>query len=84
MYIINLHSATFPTTKLTWSSYGTRASEVRIQQLPEPWHGFKTDFILIYTVRSESRCALVLRYVDFVVSIDVAVEVRCRFTIFSC
>jgi hypothetical protein len=29
------------------------------------------------TVRSESRCALRLRYVDLVVSIEVAVEVCC-------
>jgi hypothetical protein len=33
-----------------------------------------------YTVCSESRCALRLRYVDFVVSIDVIVEVCCCFT----
>jgi hypothetical protein len=36
------------------------------------------------TVRSESRCALRLQYVDFVVSIEVAVEVCCCFTVFSC
>jgi hypothetical protein len=36
------------------------------------------------TVRSESRCALRLRNVDFVVSIEVAVEVCCCFTVFSC
>jgi hypothetical protein len=35
------------------------------------------------TVRSESRCALRLRYVDLVVSIEVAVEVCCCFTVFS-
>jgi hypothetical protein len=35
-------------------------------------------------VRSESRCALRLRYVDLVVSIEVAVEVCCCFTVFSC
>jgi hypothetical protein len=34
-------------------------------------------------VRSESRCALRLRYVDLVVSIEVAVEVCCCFTVFS-
>jgi hypothetical protein len=39
---------------------------------------------IIYMVRSESRCALILRYVDLVVSIEVAVEVRCCFTVFSC
>jgi hypothetical protein len=36
------------------------------------------------TVRSESRCALRLRYVDFIVSIEAAVEVCCCFTVFSC
>jgi hypothetical protein len=36
------------------------------------------------TVRSESRCALWLRYVDLVVSIEVAVEACCCFTVFSC
>jgi hypothetical protein len=36
------------------------------------------------TVRSESRCALRLRYVDLVVSIEVAVAVCCCFTVFSC
>jgi hypothetical protein len=36
------------------------------------------------TVRSESRCALRLRYVYFVVSIEVAVEVCCCFIVFSC
>jgi hypothetical protein len=35
-------------------------------------------------VRSEIRCALRLRYVDLVVSIEVAVEVCCCFTVFSC
>jgi hypothetical protein len=34
--------------------------------------------------RSESRCALSLRYVDLVFSIEVAVEVCCCFTVFSC
>jgi hypothetical protein len=32
-----------------------------------------------YTVGSESRCALRLRYVDLVVSIEVTVEVCCGF-----
>jgi hypothetical protein len=36
------------------------------------------------TVCSESRCALRLRYVYLVVSIEVAVEVCCCFTVFSC
>jgi hypothetical protein len=40
---------------------------------------------MIYkTVRSESRCALRLRHVDIVVSFEVAVEVCCCFTVFSC
>jgi hypothetical protein len=34
------------------------------------------------TVRSVSRCAVRLRYVDLVVSIEVAVEVCCYFTVF--
>jgi hypothetical protein len=40
--------------------------------------------LCIYTVRSESRCALRLRYLDLIVSIEVAVEVCCRFSVFSC
>jgi hypothetical protein len=35
------------------------------------------------TVRSKIRCALRLRYVDLVVSIEVAVEVCCCFTVIS-
>jgi hypothetical protein len=35
-------------------------------------------------VLSESRCALRLRYVDLVASIEVSVEVGCCFTVFSC
>jgi hypothetical protein len=35
-------------------------------------------------MRSESRCALRLQYVDLVVSIEVAIEVCCCFTVFSC
>jgi hypothetical protein len=38
----------------------------------------------VHTVRSESRCALKLWYVDLVVSIEFAVEVCCCFTAFSC
>jgi hypothetical protein len=38
----------------------------------------------VTTVRSEGRCAFRLRYVDLVVSIEVAVEVCCCFTVFSC
>jgi hypothetical protein len=37
-----------------------------------------------YTVRPESGWALRLRYVDLVVSIEVAVEVCCSFAVFSC
>jgi hypothetical protein len=36
------------------------------------------------TVRSECRCTIRLRYVDLVVSIEVAVDVGCCFTVFSC
>jgi hypothetical protein len=36
------------------------------------------------TVRSESRCALRLRYVDLAVSTEVAVAVCCCLTVFSC
>jgi hypothetical protein len=36
------------------------------------------------TAGSESRCALRLRYVDLAVSMEVAVEVCCCFTVFSC
>jgi hypothetical protein len=43
-----------------------------------------TPTTLITTVCSESRFALRLRYVDLVVSIEVAVEVCCCFTVFSC
>jgi hypothetical protein len=38
---------------------------------------------VLYTVCSQSRCALRLRYVDLVVSIEAAVEVCCCFTVFS-
>jgi hypothetical protein len=37
-----------------------------------------------YTVRSESRCALRVRYVDLVVGIEVAVEVCVCFAVLSC
>jgi hypothetical protein len=35
------------------------------------------------TVRSECRCKLRVRYVDMIISIDVAVTVCCCFTVFS-
>jgi hypothetical protein len=38
----------------------------------------------VYTVRSESHCAFRLRYGDLVVSTEVATEVCCCFTVFSC
>jgi hypothetical protein len=44
------------------------------------WLGGKFGIYL----RSETHCALRLRYVDLVVSIEVAVEVCCCFTVFSC
>jgi hypothetical protein len=40
--------------------------------------------ILLNTARSESRCALSIRYVDLVVSTEVTVAVCCCFTVFSC
>jgi hypothetical protein len=36
------------------------------------------------TVHMESRYALRLRYVDLVVSVEVAVEVCCCFAVFGC
>jgi hypothetical protein len=42
-----------------------------------------TRKVISNTVRSESRCALMLRYVDLVVSIEVAVEECFCFTVFS-
>jgi hypothetical protein len=35
-------------------------------------------------MRSESRCAFRLRYVDLVVSIEVAGDACCSFIVFSC
>jgi hypothetical protein len=43
-----------------------------------------SNFYIRNTVRSESRCALRLRYVELFVSIEVAVKVSCCFTVFSC
>jgi hypothetical protein len=37
-----------------------------------------------YKVRSESLCALGLRYVDMIVSTEVAVEACCSFSLFIC
>jgi hypothetical protein len=37
-----------------------------------------------HTVRLESCCALRLWYVDLVVNVEVAVEMCCCFTVFSC
>jgi hypothetical protein len=39
---------------------------------------------LFYTVHSESHCALRLRYIDLLVSIEVAVEVCCCCVTFHC
>jgi hypothetical protein len=38
----------------------------------------------INTKGLENRCALMLRYIDLVVSIATAVEVCCCFTVFGC
>jgi hypothetical protein len=47
------------------------------------WYfNFKNMHDMNNTVRSESRCALGLRYVDLVVSIEVAVAVCCCFIVF--
>jgi hypothetical protein len=40
--------------------------------------------MLLNTISPESRCALRLRYVDLVVCTEVAVEVCCCFSVFSC
>jgi hypothetical protein len=45
---------------------------------------FNYETCLCYTVCPERRCALRLRYVDLIVSIEVAIEVCCCFTVFSC
>jgi hypothetical protein len=50
--------------------------------MKSPW--FVCVCVCTCTVRSESRCALRLRYVDLVASIEVAAEVCCCFTVFSC
>jgi hypothetical protein len=47
-------------------------------------HTYIHIYTRTYTVRSESCCALTLRSVDLVVSIEFAVEVCCCFTVFSC
>jgi hypothetical protein len=56
--------------------------ELQVQS--PPFQLFSIDFNDWNTVRSESRRALRLRYVDLVVSIEVAVEVCCCFTVISC
>jgi hypothetical protein len=47
------------------------------------WPGSEINYP-VSTVLSESRCALRSQYVDLVVSIEIAVEVCCCFTVFSC
>jgi hypothetical protein len=50
-----------------------------------PYHVIVILYLsVLCTVSSESRCAVRLRYVDLVVSIEVAVAVCCCFTAFSC
>jgi hypothetical protein len=46
-------------------------------------HYVKKKDAAVCTVHSESCCALRIQYVDVVVSIEVAVEVCCCFTVFS-
>jgi hypothetical protein len=60
----------------------TRNTNRELSRVSVSQPGFKQDDF-DYTVRSVSRCALRLRYVDFVVSIEVAAEVCCCFTVFS-
>jgi hypothetical protein len=50
----------------------------------EPGTYWYFNYYTTNTVRSGSRCALRLRYVDLVVSIEVAVEVGCCCNVFSC
>jgi hypothetical protein len=63
---------------------------IRPRTKVEPWQKDKDDDNYdddddgnSNTVRSKSRCTLRLRYVDLVVSIEVAFEVCCCFTLFS-
>jgi hypothetical protein len=70
------------------TSYSMRTEEKSLGLKADSSFSFcarlKLNCLLIYTVRSESRCALSLRYVDLVVSFEVAVEVCCCFTVFIC
>jgi hypothetical protein len=50
----------------------------------QPQQSNGSTYFLWYTVRSESHCALRLRYVDLVVTIEVAVEVCCCCVTFQC
>jgi hypothetical protein len=59
-------------------SYGWNRSENHVRKETHDLH------CLPNTVRSERRCVLRLGYVHLVVSIEVAVEVCCCLTVFSC
>jgi hypothetical protein len=48
------------------------------------WCCYVIGWMVPDTVHLESSCALQLRCVDLVVSIEVAIEVCCCFTVFSC
>jgi hypothetical protein len=62
------------------TTWGTKQRDYRNEYITDKiWTKWTSN-----TVRSESRCALMLRYVDLVVSIEVAVAVSCCFTVFSC
>jgi hypothetical protein len=65
---------------------GRNSFEVNTRmELPQIGRACYGDFKMgCDTVRSERRCAPRLRHVDLVVSIEVAVEVCCCFTVFSC
>jgi hypothetical protein len=71
-----------------WLNWYSRVHFSHARILSCSWQHFWLDIFTVsmwhYTVRLESHCALRLRYVDLVVSIEVAVEVCCCFTVFSC
>jgi hypothetical protein len=56
----------------------------RYQLLWDSWFLYLRSPVVYITMRSGSHCALRLRYVDLVVSIEVVVEVCCCFSVLSC
>jgi hypothetical protein len=65
------------------TDYQNKLHDTAEEQSVQP-HGGESLKYPRNTVRSESRCALRLRYVDLVVSIEFAVEVCYCFNVFSC